>query len=209
MGLRVDSIRVTLPPSPLPASKTIELLKEARDAFATDVYYSVFHAEAVDAEPGQVLEMTGKAERGVKHHVKNLGMRVTGASAADGNGASMAREILHSGEAAKKFWEIARAQGGSGPIKSEDIKLGEYTHEVVAEPGMSGKIDVISNREIVKVARALGTPFIKEAGIYLEKVRGDQVREGDVLMTLYATSPDRLELGKKALDRGRMWQLVQ
>ncbi len=158
---------------------------------------------------GQVLEMTGKAERGVKHHVKNLGMRVTGASAADGNGASMAREILHSGEAAKKFWEIARAQGGSGPIKSEDIKLGEYTHEVVAEPGMSGKIDVISNREIVKVARALGTPFIKEAGIYLEKVRGDQVREGDVLMTLYATSPDRLELGKKALDRGRMWQLVQ
>lgn len=63
MGLRVDSIRVTLPPSPLPASKTIELLREVRGAFATDVYYSVFHAEAVDAEPGQVLEVLGLGPR--------------------------------------------------------------------------------------------------------------------------------------------------
>ena len=63
MGLRVDSVRVTLPPSPLPADDTVALLEEARDALASDVYYSLFHAEAVDVEPRHVLRVLDLGER--------------------------------------------------------------------------------------------------------------------------------------------------
>ena len=154
---------------------------------------------------GQVLELAGVAERSTKHIAKDLGMQITGARSTGGKGSAMAREILESGRAAEKFWEIAMAQGARDQISSADIELGEFTHEVYATASQVGKVKVISNREIVNVARSLGTPFIKEAGIYLEKMAGDHVAEGDLLMTLYASSPERLELGKQALDLEKMW----
>jgi hypothetical protein len=63
MGLRVDSVRVTLPPSPLPADDAVAALEEARDVLASDVYYSLFHAEAVDVEPRHVLRVLRLGER--------------------------------------------------------------------------------------------------------------------------------------------------
>jgi len=63
MGLRVDSVRVTLPPSPLPAGKTVELLESLRGVLDQGVYYALFHAEATGTEPGHVLRVLGIGPR--------------------------------------------------------------------------------------------------------------------------------------------------
>ena len=112
---------------------------------------------------------------------------------------------LDSGKALKKFWDIAKAQGAKKEKKSSELKLGHLEHKVKSVK--SGTIKNICTREIVEVARSLGTPKIKEAGIYFEKMPGDRVEKGDVLMTLYATSKDRMEDGIKAVDLGKLFEI--
>ena len=53
---------------------------------------------------------------------------------------------------------------------------------------------------LVDIARALGTPKSKKAGLYFEKNVGDKVKKGDVLAILYSESKERLEQGKDAVD---------
>lgn len=120
-------------------------------------------------------------------------------------GKQMALDKIKSGETLKKFWEIADAQGAKQHITSADIKTGEYKLELKATN--SGRLEVINNKSVVRVARALGNPFIKEAGIYFNKGVGDIIREGDVLLTLYATSKERLEKGENAYDESVMFDL--
>lgn len=116
-----------------------------------------------------------------------------------GEGKKMARAKLESGEAAEKFWSIAFAQGATKSVKSEDLILGEFTHTYNAK--QSGVLSHIGNREVVETARALGAPFIKEAGMYFEKLVGDSIDVNEPLVTLYATSSERLELGKEVFER--------
>ncbi len=133
-----------------------------------------------------VLEMSGKA--------------------ATGEGKSLAISKLNSGEALAKFSEIAKAQGASATLKSEDIELGKITWDIVAEK--DGIIDIINNRDIVKITRALGCPALKTAGIYVHKMAGDSVKRGDILMTLYATSLERLESAKKAVSIDTLYTYI-
>lgn len=145
------------------------------------------HLESIATDmAGMVLEMVGKAERG--------------------QGKTMAASKLNSMEALKKFWEIAKAQGAQKEVKSEDIYLPKMSFDVIAP--QDGIVDLINNREIVKIARAMGTPAIKEAGIYVHKMPGDTVKKGDVLITLYATSLQRLENGKKSIDLSTLYSYV-
>ncbi len=121
-----------------------------------------------------------------------------------GEGKDFAQDILDSGKALKKFWEIAIAQGAKKELKSTQLKLGNITHDVKSIK--SGTIKSINTREIVEIARSLGTPMIKEAGIHFSKVQGDRVKKGDVLMTLYATAKDRMEEGVKVVDLEKLYE---
>jgi AMP phosphorylase len=130
-----------------------------------------------------LLENTGKAEKG--------------------QGRALAKKTLQEGQALEKFWDIAHAQGKEGIVKSEEIELGEITEVVKAEK--SGTIKEINTRGIVDIARALGTPKIKKAGLYLEKNVGDKVEKGDVLATLYSETDGRIEQGKEIIDVENTW----
>jgi len=121
-----------------------------------------------------------------------------------GMGKNFALDLLDSGKALKKFWEIAKAQGAKKELKSTDLEVGKITHEVKSLK--SGVIKSLDTREIVEIARSLGTPMIKEAGIQFHKVQGDKVKKGDVLITLYATAEDRMEEGLKAVDLEKLYQ---
>ncbi len=123
-----------------------------------------------------------------------------------GEGKAFAQEILDSKKAYEKFWEIAFAQGATKVIKSSDIKMGGLSYEVRSVK--SGVVKMINNIELVNVARALGNPRIKDAGMYVHRMPGEKVENGDVLITLYATSDDRLENGKKAVDLEKMYEIV-
>ncbi len=134
--------------------------------------------ETVLKMSGQLLELAGKVEKG--------------------QGYNSAKETLESGKALEKFWEIAESQGAQKRIKSSEIELGKYSQTIKAEK--SGIIEVVDNKEIVKIARSLGNPFIKEAGLYLHKTSGERVEAGEDILTLYATSKDRLDNGVQAVN---------
>ncbi len=132
------------------------------------------------------LEMTGKL------------LELAGA-VAPGEGAKLARAKLESGEAGEKFWKIAFAQGATKIVKSSDLKLGAFSEDIPAVK--SGTIEAIGNKQVVEIARALGAPFIKDAGLYFHKLRGDKVNAGEPLVTLYANCKERLDLGKEIFKR--------
>lgn len=117
-----------------------------------------------------------------------------------------ARENLRSLKAWEKAQEIIKVQGGNPNIDSEKIKLGAYQHKVKAEK--DGRIAMYDNKAIIEFCRILGAPSIKQAGIYLDKVIGNKFKKGETLFTLYADSPDRLDLAKAALKKGNILKIV-
>ncbi len=139
--------------------------------------------DAVVAMTGELLEFAGKAKKGM--------------------GENMARDCLDSGKAEKKFWEIAFAQGCKEKMSSKDIKLGDKKLEIVSTK--QGVVESINNKEVVKICRALGTPGIKEAGIYFNKFLDDEVKKGDVLMTFYSTALRRIKDAEKIYDEDKLF----
>ncbi len=151
---------------------------EIRDVlriFENDKEKSVELEDAVVAMAGALLEFSGKAKAGM--------------------GESMARDCIDSGKAEKKFWEIAFAQGAKKKVSSKDIKLAEVKEDIVASRG--GVIKRINNKQVVKICRALGTPNNKKAGIYFHKFLNQEVKKGELIMTLYASTKFRIQEAKE------------
>jgi AMP phosphorylase len=106
------------------------------------------------------------------------------------NGSKRAREILKSGEARKKFLEIVVAQGGSADVKSSDMPIGKHVHDVIST--RSGYVNRVNNKDLVTIAKILGAPADKGAGLEVIKKRGHRVEVGDVLFRLYADNDAKL-----------------
>jgi AMP phosphorylase len=106
------------------------------------------------------------------------------------NGSKRAREILKSGEARKKFLEIVVAQGGSADVKSSDMPIGKHVHDVIST--RSGYVNRVNNKDLVTIAKILGAPSDKGAGLEVIKKRGHRVEVGDVLFRLYADNDAKL-----------------
>jgi len=115
---------------------------------------------------GEIFEMTEKTKKG--------------------DGKILAKEVLNSGKAYKKFGEIIRAQGG----KIKEIHLSKIKEDFFAEK--DGKIKSIDNLEINLLARVAGCPIDKYAGIYLHHHVGEKVKKGEKILTIYAESKSRL-----------------
>jgi AMP phosphorylase len=106
------------------------------------------------------------------------------------NGYEYAKEILNSGKALEKMREIIQAQGGE-IIRADDVPVGDKTYTLKA--AKEGAVESVYNRTIVKIARAAGAPKDKGAGVYLHKKRGEVVKEGDSLITIYAEKEWKLD----------------
>jgi len=124
---------------------------------------------------GLILELVGKAKKG--------------------KGEELARKQLASGKAWEQMKRIIKAQGGNPNVKLSDLKPAKYKHEFKAYK--SGKVVDSRNKAIVKLARLAGAPATKEAGLYLHKKYGDEVKKGETLITVYSNSKDKLDLCKK------------
>lgn len=118
---------------------------------------------------GQILEMVHKAK---KRH-----------------GWRMAKEILESGKAHKKFNEIIEAQDAKIAFP-EQIELGIYTKTMTAEK--SGTVKHLDNKAINRVARIAGAPHDKKAGVYLHVHKNYKIKKNQELITIYADSKQRL-----------------
>jgi AMP phosphorylase len=100
--------------------------------------------------------------------------------------------------------EIIELQGGDKNVKEADLPIGQYMYTITSK--RSGKISHIDNKGINKIARVAGAPKDKGAGVHLHRVKGDRVKEGDVLFDIYAESEAKLEYAIKAVD---VWQPVE
>ena len=132
-----------------------------------------------------LLELAGKAKKGDGHR--------------------MALESLTSGKALKKMREIIKAQGGNSEIDSEEIVLGRVSWGL--ESSKKGKIKSIDNKNLNKICRLLGSPSTKQAGVYLNKMVGENVKRKEILCTLYTNSNQRLVLARHALKKLELYTI--
>lgn len=121
-----------------------------------------------------------------------------------GEGKELAQKILKTGEALRKFWEIAFAQGATKEIHSSEIKNAEFSEDLFSN--RNGIVESIDNISLIKIARALGNPKVKEAGIYVHKMPTEQVKKGDKLLTIYATTEARLAAGRSMFDIEKLYR---
>ncbi len=144
-----------------------EAVRAMRDGIASESF-----TKKATAVAGILLEMGGAAPRG--------------------RGQAEARRLLDNGAAWEKFCEIVQAQGGPEPDIQE---VGTHTWEIRSEEG--GYVSAVDNRAIVKLARALGAPRVKGAGVELLKKRGDGVEEDEPLLRFYAESEHQLKIARQ------------
>lgn len=116
-----------------------------------------------------------------------------------GEGKKRATEQLRSGAAWKKMQQLINLQGGNPHIAPDDVIHGAVTHTVKAT--QTGVVHEIFNRAIDEVARTLGAPDHKLAGIFLHRKRGEHVKKGEPLFTLYSASAERITMAQQALQR--------
>ena len=121
-----------------------------------------------------------------------------------GEGKKLARKILDDKDALKKFWEMAFAQGATKEIHSSEIKNAEFSEDLLSN--RNGTVESIDNTALVSIARALGNPKIKEAGIYVHKMPGEEVKKGDKLITIYATTQTRLAKGRSMFNIDKLYR---
>jgi thymidine phosphorylase len=114
---------------------------------------------------GQVLELGGKALAG--------------------EGIDMARSVLASGLAWKKFQAICDAQGGM-----REPPIASYTHVIVSTH--RGRVAAIDNRRLARIAKLAGAPKAPAAGLVFHAPLGTRIEVGQPLMTIHAESPGEL-----------------
>lgn len=122
------------------------------------------------------------------------------------NGEAWARHILESGQAYEKMREIIEAQGGDPFVTSEDLKPAKNYGFVRAEKG--GVISLVNNKNISLVAKLLGAPDLKGAGMVLKKRRGEKVHKGDELAILYSDSEYKVKEAKETLGLFPLYEIV-
>ena len=118
--------------------------------------------------------------------------------AARGTVTVMAQDILEKGKALEKFRQIIAIQGGDPNVKSGDIIIGE--HQFVVNSPSSGYIVEMNNQSLITLARIAGAPHDPGAGILLHAKKGNLIKTGEPLFTIYAERSWRLQ---KAIEDGR------
>jgi thymidine phosphorylase len=109
-----------------------------------------------------------------------------------GEESAIARAILESGEAYKKFMAICKAQGGF-----KEPRSGKYTHDVISE--IEGVVKSIDNRKLARIAKLAGAPETPLAGVLYFAPLGKLVKKGDLLFKIFAESTGELEYSKEYL----------
>lgn len=110
----------------------------------------------------------------------------------------LAKEILISGKALKKFDEILIAQG-----KQKELPKAKYSE--VIKSNSKGKISSIHNKYVSKLAFVLGAPQDKAAGIRLIKKSHQEVQKGESLYTIYSNSELKLKYAKHFIENHEIY----
>jgi thymidine phosphorylase len=102
-----------------------------------------------------------------------------------GTGEALATQALDDGRAWAKFQRICEAQGG---MRTPPVS----THRREFFANRAGRVEVIDNRKIAKLAKLAGAPEAKAAGVELHVRLGEVIVAGQPLCTVHADAPGEL-----------------
>jgi AMP phosphorylase len=111
----------------------------------------------------------------------------------------LAKKLLESGKAYKKFKEILEAQEGDPNIKPKDLPVGEYAVEYTLKEDQ--KYLYYDSEAIAKVARLAGAPGIKGAGVKLLYPPSSKVKEGKVVLKVFTPVDTRVKAIEEFLKK--------
>ncbi|MCX7996738.1 MAG: thymidine phosphorylase [Patescibacteria group bacterium] len=114
------------------------------------------------------------------------------------DGLVVAQEILSSGKALAKFRQIVAAQGGSPLVSSDSLKKPKYRIEI--PHAESGTINEINNYNLNAIAKTLGAPADRYAGVRLHSRIGERVTRHDISLTLYSSTRKLLQEAEDMID---------
>jgi thymidine phosphorylase len=109
-----------------------------------------------------------------------------------GEGRAIAREILNSGKAYKRFKAICEAQGGLFKVP-----VAPHLHIVTAAQG--GTVKSIHNRSLTRLASLAGAPLAPAAGVDMHVRVGSRVEWGHPLFTIHAQTEGELQYAITAM----------
>jgi AMP phosphorylase len=151
---------------------------EAKEALRLLLDYNVGPNSLIEKSTslaGILLEMGGKAQRG--------------------EGQTLAKQILQSGNAYKKMRDIIELQGGDPDIQPDDIELGPYQKDFYSNK--SGHITEVDNAIINQIAKAAGCPYAKTSGVEIYRKQGAKIEKGEKIFTIYSNSENKLRRARK------------
>jgi thymidine phosphorylase len=157
----------------LEALDVLKVLQNKEDAPLDLKEKSVFLA-------GELIELSGKSK--------------------EGDGKEIARELLESGKALKKFEALRALQGERGAPA-----LASNCFDVRAERG--GRVTGIDNQGIARTAKLAGAPKDKDAGVYLFKKVGDHVKKGEPLFRIYANNSTTMSFARKHSEEEGVYEI--
>lgn len=166
----------------LEAKEALKVLEQAKDksvhleAKALSLAISLLQLCLSDSD--EKLKITIKNEYGTVHN--------------------WAKFILESGKALKKFKEIIKAQKGNESITSSDLHPGAFSYVVCST--LKGNVSFVNNKNITILAKILGAPKHKKAGLFLHKRLKNTIKRGDMLFTLYSENKYNLKEAIDSLD---------
>lgn len=122
-----------------------------------------------------------------------------------------ARELLqqnmHNGKAINKFKELVTSQGGDDSVIDDPSKLPEAKYKIPLYAHQAGVIDSISADQIGVASLLLGAGRMTtesvidlSVGVILHKKIGDNVKEGDKLLTIHSNEQSIEEIEKKLIN---------
>lgn len=109
----------------------------------------------------------------------------------------LCKKYLDFGYAFESFKRIIKAQGGS--IKNRKFLPSDQDIKVRAEK--RGRIVHIDNKKINFIARLLGCPTDKGAGIYIKKHVGEKVDKSETIAILYAETKEKLRYAYRIFNK--------
>lgn len=113
-----------------------------------------------------------------------------------GTGIAIARDILISGKAYKKFVAICEAQGGMF-----DIPTAKYQHTIFSK--VEGKITAINCRNLSQLAKLAGAPIFKTSGVDFLVKLNMQISKDQPLFTVCADAKGELDYALSFLEQGQ------
>ena len=122
---------------------------------------------------------------------------------------NLVEETLNSKKALEKFKEIIKLQGGDNSITSEKLKekIEAKTVSKIITSKTSGKIKRVIMANLSSIAKILGAPKYKWAGVILLKRINEAVERGEPILKFYAKDKESLNEAIETLNSFPIYEI--